>query len=765
MDNFQVLQNMKPEELQELLQIYRAKNEGQDIGGQMHKPVMVNTMEESLLASLPNVSGRVDPMTGLRSFEEENGDDNGGYGKHTGGEPPKKEDYGGYGSKQAQDVALRTQASEEKDRNKQPPPPPPKYKDKLGREYNTQAEADAANDRIDTQRAQLATAFTDLTTDATWEVQKAEGLPTYADLPESEVKARFDNQLLLATREGASQLQGFGEAMYKLLTAIEVDAEGNPIPGGAFTNLNLTWDEYIAANITEANPTGEPPGFGRLSETTKRSLWELQKGKAQRKEAFDLTPAEIALFERDAVQVPTSGNFQEWWASKGGVGGLYTTEAAAKTAWEAGQVTDASRTAITTPADIAGETIDAPTAEQTTVKDFGFVEGTDEVLYDTEFTEKVRGKSDQAFDILLDTIMGRRPSQAQQMMSRESEKLMKSFLSAVAGTDAAPEKRRQLQNLWAEQGQVLLRDKAELRSQEEATARQQMIQLIEIDGGREAKLALADLEVRRQTAFENADLEQVVKITNAQNKLTSVIAEADTEMKAKMANLSAELEVAKKNGDLDVAVAIAVMQKNLAIASINAELALKSRALDDNNAIEAFKGKKELHGLETKIDMAQMESDLKIMGFELTRDLAEMDDATKRYIAELTGQWKAAEGDTNRQAALLNMIATGIAAYAKLNSDERMKQNISSGDREIEQFLDAIDAYQYEYRDPKAIGRDSGLLIGIMAQDAEKGGPMGNAMVSNGPRGKQLDMNQGLAAVMAAQANLHKRTKQLEGRG
>ena len=71
MDNFQVLQNMKPEELQELLQIYRAKIEGQDIGGQMHKPVMVNTMEESLLASLPNVSGRVDPMTGLRSFRAE----------------------------------------------------------------------------------------------------------------------------------------------------------------------------------------------------------------------------------------------------------------------------------------------------------------------------------------------------------------------------------------------------------------------------------------------------------------------------------------------------------------------------------------------------------------------------------------------------------------------------------------------------------------------------------------------------------------------
>jgi hypothetical protein len=38
-----------------------------------------------------------------------------------------------------------------------------------------------------------------------------------------------------------------------------------------------------------------------------------------------------------------------------------------------------------------------------------------------------------------------------------------------------------------------------------------------------------------------------------------------------------------------------------------------------------------------------MESDLKMMGFELTRDLAEMDDATKRYIADLSAKYKSAQ--------------------------------------------------------------------------------------------------------------------------
>ena len=82
MDNFTVLRDMKPEELQELLNIYRAKNEGLTMGGQLHKPVMVNTMEESLLASLPNTSGQIDPMTGLRSFfwdDDDDDDDGNGY--------------------------------------------------------------------------------------------------------------------------------------------------------------------------------------------------------------------------------------------------------------------------------------------------------------------------------------------------------------------------------------------------------------------------------------------------------------------------------------------------------------------------------------------------------------------------------------------------------------------------------------------------------------------------------------------------------------
>ena len=734
MDNFQVLRDMKPEELQELLNIYRAKNEGLTLGGQLHKPVMVNTMEESLLASLPNTSGQIDPMTGLRSFND-NGNGNGnGNGDNGGGGYDESKDSDRLGGdthdtppddglseieRHHQNYLKSLEKQGSGDGGYTPPPPPPKYKDKLGREYNTQAEANAANVEIDDERASLAGNWGAITIDDDYDSKKSEA-GTFKHLPESEIRAHWDKQMAAAQKEAANQVVEAGQDLYNQLML--KDENGN------YTNLNKTYQQFVADGGTMAGT------YARLGNRTIEGLWNMAREKAQRFEAFELTPQEIQQFAREAVQVTD-------------------------------QVDDATRTDIAAPTPIEAPTIQAPEeVTQTTIGEFGFDRDTDEVLYDRQFTDKVRGKSDQLFEVLYETIMGRRDSPAQQQARRESENLMKSFLSAIAGTEAAPEKRRQLQTAWAEQGNILIRDTAALRSQEEAAARQQMLQLIEIDGGREAKLALADLEARRQEAFKNADLDQVRKIGNAQMKLTSVLAEADTELKARLANLEAEKQVAIKNGELEVATELANMQKNLTIATINAELAIKSRGMDDALAIEAYRGKKEFYGLEVKIDLAQMEADLKMMGFELTRDLAEMDDATKRYIAELTAKYKSAQARNEETGMWLNMIATGVAAYAKLSSDERMKQNISSGDREIEQFLDAIDAYQYEYKDPKAIGRDSGLLIGIMAQDAERGGPMGNAMVSNGPRGKQLDMNQGLAAVMAAQANLHKRTKQLEGR-
>jgi len=48
-----------------------------------------------------------------------------------------------------------------------------------------------------------------------------------------------------------------------------------------------------------------------------------------------------------------------------------------------------------------------------------------------------------------------------------------------------------------------------------------------------------------------------------------------------------------------------------------------------------------------------------------------------------------------------------------------------------------------------------------MAQDLEKT-PMGASFVKDTPRGKQVDYGHGLAAILASQANIHDRLRNLE---
>jgi len=48
-----------------------------------------------------------------------------------------------------------------------------------------------------------------------------------------------------------------------------------------------------------------------------------------------------------------------------------------------------------------------------------------------------------------------------------------------------------------------------------------------------------------------------------------------------------------------------------------------------------------------------------------------------------------------------------------------------------------------------------------MAQDLEKT-PMGASFVQDTPNGKMVDYGHGLAAILASQANIHDRLKQLE---
>lgn len=105
----------------------------------------------------------------------------------------------------------------------------------------------------------------------------------------------------------------------------------------------------------------------------------------------------------------------------------------------------------------------------------------------------------------------------------------------------------------------------------------------------------------------------------------------------------------------------------------------------------------------------------------------------------------------------------GSGATALMASDKNNKKDIKSGSADVSKFLDSLDAKHYEYKDTSEPGTAKGPRVGVLAQDVEKS-DMGKTMVKDTPNGKMIDTVQGFGAVLAAQAEMNKRLKALEGK-
>lgn len=98
-------------------------------------------------------------------------------------------------------------------------------------------------------------------------------------------------------------------------------------------------------------------------------------------------------------------------------------------------------------------------------------------------------------------------------------------------------------------------------------------------------------------------------------------------------------------------------------------------------------------------------------------------------------------------------------------SDKELKKEIEKTGHTTKDFLNALKAYTYEYKNPDMPGAGKGRHMGVMAQDLEKAGPIGKSMVKETPNGtKMVDYGQGFGAVLAAVADIHDRLKKLESK-
>jgi hypothetical protein len=120
----------------------------------------------------------------------------------------------------------------------------------------------------------------------------------------------------------------------------------------------------------------------------------------------------------------------------------------------------------------------------------------------------------------------------------------------------------------------------------------------------------------------------------------------------------------------------------------------------------------------------------------------------------------AADAAAKDQAAQYQFYGSALGAVpglAKL-SDERTKTEIAPAN--LDRLASVLEGFTFRYKDPTIPGADPGPRVGIMAQDALRGGPAGRAMVGKGPDGLlRLDVGNALGAALAMSAAALRRAR------
>lgn len=127
-------------------------------------------------------------------------------------------------------------------------------------------------------------------------------------------------------------------------------------------------------------------------------------------------------------------------------------------------------------------------------------------------------------------------------------------------------------------------------------------------------------------------------------------------------------------------------------------------------------------------------------------------------------QYQTSNYDTSSSGNALNTENLGQHWQVNPNqafSDENLKTNINPASTELQEFLNALGAYKYEYKNP---AHGEGEHVSVMAQELEAS-KLGKQAVINTPEGKMVNYGGRLPAIqLAATAMLNHKINQLESR-
>ena len=577
----------------------------------------------------------------------------------------------------------------------------------------------AEQKRRNDQRQKLKTSFETLEADTTWEDWEKLGLmKDMPDLPHKEFVTAYEAAVAKKIAEESSRITGWINKKFSTGAFTSLGQRTTDETGGVVDVVPTTFEEADKILLAES-----PRVYGRLKEAQRRSIFnEAQKLKT-REERFTLSEEDIAKYQTEA---PT----------------------------------------LAPVADV-GETQIADELEGVTIGEVDPLERTDIDLtpdYDPEFLDQTRAGEADLVQLLKDRVAGEAPSPAEIQHNQQTEQNLRMLLGASSNAQADPGRLRQVQNLWRDVQQIATGQAAVLRSQEQIDAEGRLLQLYQQQGTREASLALAKLSVEKEKAFAQGNLDQASNIAQMEANITRVTAQASSDL----VKLEASKQILIQNGQMSMATKLANLEKSLLISQTNAEAALKSRSLDNALAMAAFQGEMALEGVAVNLELAAMDvrlrTELGKLGIDSQEKLAALSRAQQMSLAEMNAQIAKEAQDSAKSNAIMSGIATIVAAWLMMPvSDRRAKKKIKPAKTKVQDFLDSLHAYSYEYKKPDSPGARHGEMLGVMAQDLEKT-TLGKQFVRDTPAGKLVDMGQGLAAILASQAYLNDRVKTLAKR-
>jgi len=583
-----------------------------------------------------------------------------------------------------------------------------------------QAQADATEQVQENEKLLLKHKFKDIEADTTWEDWKAvtANVQDISNLTDPEIEKAFSDALAKKIAEESSRITGWINKKFQTGAFTSLGQRTTDETGGVVDVLPTTFEEADEIMLAES-----PRVYGRLKEAQRRAVFtEVQKLRT-RQERFTLAEEDIAKYQTEA---PTLA-----------------------------PVADVGETQIT------GE------LEGVTIGEVDPLERTDIDLtpdYDPEFLDQTRAGEADLVQLLKDRVAGEAPSKAEIQHRQQTETNLRMLLGASSNAQADPGRLRQIQNLWRDVQQIATGQAAVLRSQEQIDAEGRLLQLYQQQGTREASLALAKLSVEKEKAFAQGNLDQASNIAQMEANITRVTAQASSDL----VKMEASKQIMIQNGQMSMATKLANLEKSILISQTNAEAALKSRSLDNALAMAAFQGEMALEGQAVTLELAEMDvrlrTELAKLGIDSEEKLAALSRAQQMSLAEMNAQIAKEAQDSAQSNAIIGGIATIVAAWLMMPvSDRRAKKKIKPAKTKVQDFLDSLKAYSYEYKKPDSPGARHGEMLGVMAQDLEKT-TLGKQFVRDTPHGKLVDMGQGLAAILASQSYLNSRMKRLEAR-